>query len=121
VPVPPETLEFLQDRHPDTLELVLWVRSVVLGAEPDLTERVYRGWDGIGFRHPDAGYVCAIYPRGGVRLLFEQGVRLDDPDGVLEGEGRQTRYVPVAEPDAGLAEPLARLVRDAVAERLFRR
>jgi hypothetical protein len=23
--------------------------------EPDLTERVYRGWDGIGFRHPDAG------------------------------------------------------------------
>ena len=64
----------------------------MLAGDPDLTERVYLGWDGIGFRHPDGGYVCAIYPRGGeVRLLFEHGARLEDRAGLLEGHGTQTR------------------------------
>ena len=48
VPVPPATREFLAERHAAVLELALWVRELVLGAEPDLSERVYRGWDGIG-------------------------------------------------------------------------
>jgi hypothetical protein len=112
---------FLAERHPRMLDLSLWVRGVVLEAEPDLIERVYRGWDGIGFRHPDGGYVCAIYPREDeVRLLFEHGRRLEDPDGVLEGDGAQTRYASVARPDAALAPVLGRLVTAAVAERLFR-
>jgi hypothetical protein len=120
--VPPETREFLAERHAAVMELALWLRSVVLAAEPDLTERVYRGWEGIGFRHPDAGYVCAIYPRSEqVRLLFEHGVRLSDPEGLLEGEGTQTRYVPVRAPDENAVPALSELVRDAVAERLFRR
>ena len=102
-------------------DLALWVRGAVLEAQPDLTERVYRGWDGIG-RHPDGGYVCAIYPQvREVRLLFEHGARLDDPDGVLEGNGVQTRYAAVRAPGAELRAAIGRLVHDAVAERLFRR
>ena len=113
---------FLRERHPDALDVALWVRAQVHGAEPDLSERVYRGWDGIGFRHPDAGYICAIYPRGAeVRLLFEHGLQLDDPEGLLEGDGGQTRHVEVRAAQERLAEALGHLVRDAVAERLFRR
>ena len=41
--------EFLAERYPEALELALWVREVMLAAEPDLSERVYNGWDGIGF------------------------------------------------------------------------
>ncbi len=120
--VPAPTRDFLAERHPEALELALWAREVVLGAEPDLDERVYRGWDGIGFRHPEAGYVCAIYPRGReVRLLFEHGARLDDPGGLLEGDGAQTRYVTVRAEEERLADAIGSLVRDAVAERLFRR
>jgi hypothetical protein len=120
--VPPATREFLAERHGAVMELALWVRDVVLAAEPDLTERVYRGWDGIGFRHPDAGYVCAIFPQPDhVRLLFEHGVRLTDPGGLLEGDGTQTRHVPLRGPDERAVPALAELVRDAVAERLFRR
>jgi hypothetical protein len=122
VPAPPATVEFLAERHPAMLELALWVREVVLAAEPDLSERVYRGWDGIGFRHPDAGYVCAIFPQADhVRLLFEHGVRLRDPDGLLEGSGTRTRHVTIRSAGAGAVPALAELVRDAVAERLFRR
>jgi hypothetical protein len=117
----PEVHAFLQERHAAMQDLALWVGDVVLDAEPDLAERVYHGWDGIGFRHPDGGYVCAIYPQEAeVRLLFEHGRRLADPDGILEGNGRQTRYVTVRAPDAALAARVGDLVRAAVAERLFR-
>jgi hypothetical protein len=122
VPVPAATRDFLAERHADVLELALWVRAVVVAAEPDLTERVYRGWDGIGFRHPEAGYVCAIFPQPDhVRLLFEHGVRLTDPDGLLEGAGTQTRHVTIRSADEQAVPRLSELVRDAVAERLFRR
>jgi hypothetical protein len=122
VGLPAAIRDFLTERHAEALELALWVREVVLAAEPDLSERVYKGWDGIGFRHPDAGYICAIYPRGAeVRVLFEHGVRLDDPEGLLQGEGTQTRHLAVRAPEDRLAETLGHLVRDAVAERLFRR
>ncbi len=122
--VPKDVHDFLRDSHPGLADLALWVREMILAGEPDLTERVYPGWDGIGFRHPDAGYVCAIYPREQeqeVRLLFEHGVRLDDPEGLLEGAGTQTRFIRVRERDARLAATIGRYVRAAVAERLFGR
>jgi hypothetical protein len=124
MPAPKVVRDFLRASHPDLADLALWVREAVLAGEPDLTERVYLGWDGIGFRHPDAGYVCAIYPREQdqeVRLLFEHGARLDDPEGLLEGAGSQTRFIPVQERDDRLAAAIGRCVHDAVAERLFRR
>ena len=124
MPVPKDVDDFLRDSHPGLAVLALWVREAVLTGEPDLTERVYVGWDGIGFRHPDAGYVCAIYPREQereVRLLFEHGVRLEDREGLLEGAGTQTRFIRVRERDDRLAAAIGRYVHDAVAERLFRR
>jgi hypothetical protein len=81
MPVPRDVHDFLMASHPGLAALALWVREAVLAGEPELTERVYLGWDGIGFRHPDGGYVCAIYPREQeqeVRLPFEHGVRLYD-------------------------------------------
>ena len=71
-----------------------------------------------------AGYVCAIYPRQQeqeVRLLFEFGVRLPDPERLLEGDGTQTRFIRVRQPDERLAAAIGRYVHEAVAERLFRR
>jgi hypothetical protein len=122
--VPKDVYDFLLNSHPGLADLALWVREAVLAGEPDLTERVYLGWDGIGFRHPDAGYVCAIYPRDQeqeVRLLFEHGVRLDDPEGLLEGAGTQTRFIRIRVEDELLAAAISRYVHDAMAERLFRR
>src|ERR687898_631475 len=118
MPVPKDVDDFLRDSHPGLAVLALWV------GEADLTERVYHGWDGIGFRHPDAGYLCAIYLREQeqeVRLLFEHGVRLEDREGLLEGAGIQTRFIRVRERDDRLAAVIGRYVHDAVAERLFRR
>lgn len=67
------------------------------------------GWKGIGYRDPQAGYFAGIFPqRDHVRLLFEHGARLDDPDGILQGEGvRQVRWI-VVRPGSRL--PRARIV-----------
>jgi hypothetical protein len=115
-----EALDYLRAEHPEFFELAAWVRAVVLDADPDLTERVYHGWRGIGFRHPEAGYVCAIYPRSQwVVLLFEHGASMPDPDGILLGDGKQTRFVRVTESSAELGEQIRAYVQQAVAQRLL--
>jgi hypothetical protein len=100
-------------------ELALRLRDAVLAADPDLSERLYPGWRGVGYRHPEAGYVCGIFPQADreVRLLFEHGTSLPDPDRVLEGSGTQTRHIVVRALDAALVE---RYVQQAIAQRLLR-
>ncbi len=90
------------------------LRKLVLKAIPTATEHPYLGWKGIGYRDPQAGYFAGIFPqRDHVRLLFEHGAVLDDPDGVLQGEGvRQVRWIVVCPgsrlPRAGIRRMLQR-------------
>jgi hypothetical protein len=114
-------LEYLREEHPALFDLAAWTRSAVLAADPDLTERVYRGWQGIGFRHAEAGYVCAIYPRSDwVVLLFEHGASLADPDCALLGDGKQTRFLRITEKSKGTEERITAYVHQAIAELLLR-
>ena len=72
-----DVLAFLRELEPRTWRLAAWRRERVRAADPDLAERVYRGWKGLGFRHPEAGYVCAVFPRTDwAVLLFEHGAAL---------------------------------------------
>ena len=117
-----EAAAYLREEHPVAADLAIWTRDAVRAADPDLTERVYRGWRGVGFRHPDAGYVCAIYPKDDrVELLFEHGASLADPEGVLEGSGTQTRAITIEERSDALAETIRVYVQQAIAQRLLER
>ncbi len=117
-----EVERYLLDEHPAAAPLALWTRAIVRAADDDLAERVYRGWRGIGFRHPEAGYVCGVFPKeDGVDLLFEHGASLADPEGVLEGAGTQTRVIVVPQEDEELARTIHRYVQQAVAQRLIDR
>jgi hypothetical protein len=73
-----DTTAYLRSAHPGASELALGVREIVLTAEPDLREHVWAGWDGVGFDHPQAGDVCALFPQrdGSVLLAFEHGERV---------------------------------------------
>ncbi len=72
------------------------LRKLVKKTIPEAIVKAYPGWHGIGYRHPESGYFCAIFPQhDGVKLGFERGVLLPDPDQLLEGAGRQVRYVNV--------------------------
>jgi DNA transformation protein len=99
------------------------LRVLVKRAAPSLREAAYPGWKAVGYRHDEAGYLCGVFPAAdSVRLIFEHGARLDDPDGLLEGRGkvRQVRYVTIRTASDIRVRALTRLVRAALAHGLAR-
>jgi hypothetical protein len=110
--------QILRDHSPDVREIAERLRTLIGATLPEATECAYPGWHGIGYRHPSAGYIGAIFPlQDRVRLGFEHGARLPDPAGMLTGDGKQLRYVEVL-PGADINERAIRaLLVDAVALR----
>jgi hypothetical protein len=92
------------------------LRALVRETVPEAEERAYTGWHAIGYRTREAGYFAGIFPRDEhCDLLFEHGTGLADPDGVLEGDGTQTRYIRIWDPGEIPLEAARRLLREAVA------
>ncbi|CAN5853653.1 hypothetical protein BH23GEM7_BH23GEM7_38680 [soil metagenome] len=89
------TPEQLLARYPAGVQaLAERLRTLVRSTLGEPEERVYAGWQALGYHDAQAGYVCGIFPRcGEVRLAFEHGASLADPDGILTGSGTQTRNV----------------------------
>jgi hypothetical protein len=60
------------------------LRTIIKNAVPNVTEKAYPGWHGIGYIQKQAGYFCCIFPREDrVSLAFEYGAFLPDPDKLL--------------------------------------
>ena len=83
-------------------ELAESLRMLVRQAIPEATEKAYPVWRGIGYRHPKAGYFCAIFPlEDMVKLGFEYGALLPDPDRLLRPgptKGHKVRYLEIRTP-----------------------
>jgi hypothetical protein len=96
-----EFADLVAASDPDVADTALTLRDRIRRSYPMMAERVYQGWRGVGFHHPTAGYVCAIFPRSrSVYLSFERGVLLPDPEARLIGSGRRVRsleYTPADE------------------------
>ncbi|HEX2048242.1 MAG TPA: NTP transferase domain-containing protein [Acidimicrobiales bacterium] len=112
-----EAAELLVEHEDHVVATAHWLRELVTATVPDAVERVYPGWHGFGYRHPRAGYFCAVFPRAEtVQLSFEHGARLPDPRGLLSGEGRQVRYVDVRTPGDPPADLLVELIDAALVD-----
>ncbi len=86
----------LASHSPEVRALVERLRQIIRATVPLAREAAHPVWHSIGYRHPDTGYFCGLFPqRDRVDLAFEFGVLLPDPDGLLEGDGKQVRYVRV--------------------------
>jgi len=86
----------------------------LLNLRPDLEAKARLGWGSVNYRHPVAGFVCAVFPmEDHVSLVFEHGRLLSSP--LLEGEGRQVRFIRL-EPGAAIPEDdIAILLAEAIA------
>lgn len=101
---------------PPIRDLAEQLRSIILSAVPDATEKAYPGWHAVGYTHPRAGYFCAIFPHETiVRLALEWGVLLPDPSGLLTGSGSQVRYVECAPNAAIPVDAIRQLLLDCLA------
>ena len=94
MPTDPEVHDLLADHRDDVVVTAERLRAAILEAQPQLVERVRRGWHSINYRDPAAGFVCAIFPTAdSVQLVFERGAQLPDVDGLLTGSGKQVRML----------------------------
>ena len=111
-----QVAEFLSQFGDLAIELASDARMSILKAIPNCDERIYHGWNGLGYQDPDVGYICAIFPsQSTVRVAFEHGHLLPDPEGLLKGGGKQVRYLEISEWSERLAEQLSDLIDQALA------
>ena len=94
------------------------LRALVRDAVPDAIERVRLGWHLIGYDLPlrrYGVYFAYVAPEPAhVHLGFEYGAFMEDPAGLLQGEGitKQVRWLTFASPAEIDPEPTIALVRE---------
>ncbi|MBS1707501.1 MAG: DUF1801 domain-containing protein [Armatimonadetes bacterium] len=100
-PEPPEYLEFLapypllvQEQHRAARQKLATLLPECVEVIWDATQTVVTGW-GFGDKTKDSFLGIAAYPKH-VTLIFMYGVRLDDPERRLRGEGNQVRNLRLA-------------------------
>jgi hypothetical protein len=93
-----------------------WVRKRLPAAHEIVYE--YSGFFVVSYSPNEHGYEGVLALRAsadGVALYFNQGKELPDPEKLLRGSGKQTRFIPM-ESTATLARPaVARLIEEAIA------
>jgi hypothetical protein len=98
-------------------DLVMAVRDAILDADDRVTEVVK--WQAPTFVYK--GNIASFYPKTKTHasLMFHRGAALDDPDGLLEGEGDVSRVARFLDADdlAAKRDALQRLIREWIALR----
>ena len=96
-------------------DLVMAVRDAILDADDRVTEVVK--WQAPTFVYK--GNIASFYPKTKTHasLMFHRGAALDDPDGLLEGEGDVSRVARFLDADdlAVKRDALQRLIREWIA------
>jgi hypothetical protein len=96
------TVDDLVSAYPPPIHsIVSKLRRIILETAPDVQEKANRGWRSVSYRDAQVGYFCGTFPfEDYVDLIFEFGVLLPDPDGILQGDAKQVRYLRFYEIDA---------------------
>ena len=112
---PPDVEEWLHKWSPTQQEQAQNLAAVVHAAEKAVAEAIK--WRRLTFTVDDNWHhwLCAVaVTKGGVSLVFHKGSLLEDPAGLLQGEGRYLRQVPYDQA-AAHPEAVTALVREAIA------
>ena len=112
-----DVLQFLSEYPAAVADLGRQLRDIVRAAMPDAREELDRPGRviGYGFGPGYGGLLCTIIPsKKGVKLGVVYGARLANPHGLLEGRGKQHRYVAFAKPADLKKAGLKDLLRVAV-------
>ncbi len=109
------SLSHLLDFYPAPVRtLVADLATLIKSAAPGAREAVRPETRCLRYSHARCGYFCGLYPQvSSAQLLFEFGVLLPDPEGLLEGDGSHVRFVTVWANQPLRAQALRRLVTAA--------
>lgn len=114
----PDIEALLGTFRPEIAEAARRMVAALRRIRPDLQARARLGWGSVNFRHREAGFVCAVFPMADhVSLVFEHGRQLSNEAGLLQGEGKQVRFIPLRPGDPVPEDELALLLAEAIALR----
>jgi hypothetical protein len=113
-----EIESYLGAFRPPIAETAGRVIATLRRLRPDLVPQVRLGWGSVNYRHSRAGFVCAVFPMADhVSLVFEHGRQLSNESGLLQGNGRQVRFISFRPGQAILEDALGMLLAEAIALR----
>lgn len=119
---PDQFIHFLRDCPGEIQEIVATLRAEIGKSFPSLIEKIYFGWKAVGYTHPQAGYVGAIFPAANqVKMGFEHGVFLPDKKQQLvfgKSVGKQVKYLPIPQLNRVVLNDVKGFIEQAIAYRL---
>jgi hypothetical protein len=102
MPTPPPAAlkKFLKPYDPEIRELALDLRALVLEEMAPCYENIYDAYSAVAIgygtseRFSDGIFHIAVYSKH-VNLGFNEGAGLDDPKGLLQGNGNRIRHITI--------------------------
>jgi len=99
-PAPAALIKFLKPYDRQVQELALKLRALVLEEMAPCYENIYDAYSAVAIgygtsdRLRDGIFHIAVYSKH-VNLGFNEGATLDDPKGILQGNGNQIRHITI--------------------------
>lgn len=103
-PVPASLRKFLKPYEREVRQLALQLRALVLDEMAPCYENIYDAYSAVAIgygtseRMSDGIFHIAVYSKH-VNLGFNDGASLDDPKGILQGNGHSIRHISIKTPD----------------------
>ena len=94
---PEELLSF----YPSHIREIIDVLSgIIFQTFPNTKEKVYMGWRGLGYVHPQAGYYVGLFPQNDcVKMGFENGFAMSDKYNLFSDETKKVKYIVIKSVD----------------------
>lgn len=115
-----DLLKFMAPFKPETIELALWLRDFAWDMFPDTNELVYDAYNAVAFGWSPTEKLGQVFcnvaiwrTNQNVIFGFNWGNELEDPQKMLIGNGKQFRYIKVANKDYFPKEYMYKLMADA--------
>jgi len=117
-PVPRQLTNFLKPYDPEIRNLAVKLRALVLEEMAPCYENIYDAYSAVAIgygtsdRLRDGIFHIAVYSKH-VNLGFNEGATLDDPKGILQGNGNQIRHITIKSVEAIKRPELRAYIRRA--------
>lgn len=88
--------QFLSQYDPNIAGMAMKLREVLHANLPEIIEQVDLPAKMIGYCYGQkyVDLICALFPsKKGIKISFNRGAKLPDPENLLEGTGKISRYV----------------------------
>jgi hypothetical protein len=109
--------EFFSHYAEEVFTNAMKLRAVLLANLPGITEQIDTSAKMVAYCYGQKyiELVCVIIPsKKGLKLGFNRGVDLPDPDRILEGTGKISRYVEIKSESQIRSLPIKRLLESAL-------